>query len=44
MFATLIGLGFVSGLVIALLGHPGIGGAILSGRPRSDDHDLNDGY
>ncbi|MEM9739633.1 MAG: hypothetical protein AAF829_07165 [Pseudomonadota bacterium] len=44
MFAALLILGMALGLVIALLGHPAIGGAILGSKRRSDDHDLNEGF
>ncbi|MEM1106545.1 MAG: hypothetical protein AAGH87_09165 [Pseudomonadota bacterium] len=43
MFAALLVLGAVGGLVIATLGHPRIGGALLGSRRRSDDPDLNEG-
>ena len=44
MFATLLLLGAVSGLVIATLGHPRIGGMLLGSKCRSDDADINEGF
>lgn len=44
MFATLLVLGAAAGLVIATLGHPRIGGAILGSNCRSDDPDRNEEF
>lgn len=45
MFTTLIVIGAILGLVIALLGHPKIGGMLLGGRrDGTDDHDVNEGF
>ncbi|MEL6662351.1 MAG: hypothetical protein AAFR33_05045 [Pseudomonadota bacterium] len=44
MFATLLVLGTGLGLVIATLGHPKIGGALLGSTCQSDDADLNERF
>ncbi|MCI4644293.1 MAG: hypothetical protein MRY64_05870 [Hyphomonadaceae bacterium] len=45
LFTVMIVVGAILGLVIALLGHPKIGGMLLGGRRDvSDDHDVNEGF
>ena len=45
LFKIVMAVGIVLGLVIALLGHPKIGGMLLSGRrDGTDDHDINEGF
>ncbi|MEM1150370.1 MAG: hypothetical protein AAGI03_07410 [Pseudomonadota bacterium] len=44
MFAALLVLGTAAGLVIATLGHPRIGGALLGSNCRSDDAERNEGF
>ena len=43
LFTILLIFGAVIGFVIALLGHPRIGGAVFGTRSKSDDHKVNEG-